>query len=212
MNELLNFAISGANVIPTLLLIGIVLYWCTLLIGAIDLDLFDIDLETDADGPATEGHSEVGFEWLNNVLRFFNLGRIPLMVFLSFLILPLWLFCIAVNDMLGIQSLLPGLLTLAAGFFVSLFIAKILTIPFVKLFDKMEEDKNFSVIGRICTLQSNLTEGRIGQATVLQEGNGAPIILMVSSKAGTSVKNGETALVLEYQSDKRCYLIEPYIL
>lgn len=207
MIELLNFAVAGANVIPTLLLIGIVFYWCTVLIGAADLDMFDLDLDVDSDG-----HSEGGLEWLNNILRFFNLGRVPLVIFLTFLILPLWLFCILVNDMLGIHSLLPGLITLGVGFWVCLFIAKILTIPFVRLFEKMEEEKNFSVIGKICTLQSNLSEGRIGQAAIMQQGSGAPIILMVSSKTGTSVKNGETALVLEYQADKRCYLVEPYIL
>ena len=209
MIELLEFAVAEANVIPTLLLFGIVLYWCIVVIGAIDLDFFDLDLDLDHD---MDGHPEGGLEWLNNVLRFFNLGRIPLMVFLTFLILPLWLFCILVNDLLGIHSLLPGLITLAVGFFLCLFVAKVLTIPFVKLFDKLDEDKDYSVIGKICTLQSNVSEGRIGQAVVMQQGNGAPIILMVSSKAGTSVKNGETALVLEYQADKRCYLIEPYIL
>ncbi len=209
MIELLNFAIAGANIIPTLLLIAIILYWCTVLIGAVDLDLFDVDVDLDHD---MDGHPEGGLEWLNNILRFFNLGRIPLMVFLTFMVLPLWLFCILVNDLLGIYSLLPGLLTLGAGFFISLMAAKFLTLPFVKLFDKMEEEKNYSVIGKICTLQSNLQEGRIGQAVVMQKGNGAPIILMVSSKAGTAVKNGDTALVLEYQPDKRCYLVEPYIL
>lgn len=209
MMELLEFAIAEANIIPTLLLIGIIFYWITVLIGAVDLDLFDLDLDMDVEA---DGHPEGGLEWLNHVLRFFNLGKIPLMVFLSFLILPLWLFCIVVNDLLGIYSLLPGLLTLAVGFFISLFIAKVLTIPFVRLFDKLEEDKNFSAIGKLCTLQSNVGDGRIGQAVVSQNGNGAPIILMVSSKPGTSIRNGETALVLEYQPDKRCYLVEPYIL
>ena len=207
MIELLEFAVAEANVIPTILLIGILIYWLTVVIGAVDLDMFDLEIDTDMDG-----HPEGGLEWLNHVLRFFNLGRIPLMVFLTFLILPLWLFCIMVNDFLGIHSLIPGLITLAVGFFLCLFVAKIFTLPFVKLFDKMEEDKNFTVIGKICTLQSSITEGRIGQAVVMQQGNGAPIILMVSSKPGTSVMSGDTALVLEYQPDKQCYLIEPYIL
>lgn len=207
MMELLNFAIAGANVIPTLLLISIIFYWITVVIGAADLELFDVDVDTDM-----EGNPEGGLDWVNSILRFFNLGRIPLMVFLSFLILPLWVFCIVVNDLLGFHSLLPGLFTLGMGFIVCLLLAKVLTLPFVRLFDKMEEEKNFSVIGRICTLQSSISEGRIGQAVVNQKGNGAPVILMVSSKSGTSVKSGETALVLDYQPEKRCYLVEPYIL
>lgn len=210
MIELLKFAIAGANVIPTLLLIGIILYWCTVLVGAVDLDMFDLDLDTDAD---TDGHSEGGLEWLNNILRYFNLGRVPLMIFLTFLILPLWLFCIVVNDILGFYSLLPGLLTFSVGFWLCLFVAKVLTMPFVTLFDKLEEEqKNTSIIGKICTLQSSANDARIGQAFVNQAGNGAPILLMVCGRPGTTLNSGETALVLEYQQDKRCYLVEPYTL
>ncbi len=204
MKELFYFAITGANIIPTALLFVVVVYWVTVLLGLVDLDMFDLDLDMDADGS--------GVEWLSNSLRFFNLGRIPLMVFLTFLVLPLWWFCIVVNDLLGFESFLPGLLTLGAGFWVCMFIAKVLTIPFVKLFEKMEQEKNVSIIGKICTLQSSLHEGRIGQAFVEQKGNGAPLILMVCSKPGTTVQNGETALVLEYQPDKRCYLVEPYLI
>lgn len=209
MKELFYFAIEGANVIPTLLLITIVLYWCTVLIGAAEMDIFDLDLDTDS---GADGHPEGGMEWLNRLLRFFNLGRIPLMIFLTFLILPLWLFCILVNDMLGFHSLLPGLLTLGLGFWLCMFVAKVLTMPFVALFAKMEEEKNFSVVGKICTLQSNVNDARIGQAVVEQKGKGAPMMLTVCSRPGTVIKSGDTALVLEYQSDRRCYLVEPYMI
>ncbi|EMR02067.1 OB-fold-containig protein [Cesiribacter andamanensis] len=207
MKELFDFALAGANVIPTLLLIAMMLYWSIVLIGAIDLDFLDLDLDTDS---SPDGHPEGSLEWLNRLLRFFNLGRVPLMIFLSFLILPLWLFCILVNDMLGIHSLLPGLITLGVGFWLCMFIAKVLTMPFVALFEKMEEEQNFSAIGKICTLQSTVSEGRIGQAVIEQRGKGAPMMLTVCSRPGTLVNSGETALVLEYQADRRCYLVEPY--
>jgi hypothetical protein len=209
MKELFEFAIAGANIIPTLLLIAMILYWSTVLVGAIDLDFMDLDLDTDS---SPDGHPEGGLEWLNRLLRFFNLGRVPLMIFLSFLILPLWLFCILVNDQLGIHSLLPGLITLVVGFWLCMFVAKVLTMPFVALFEKMEEEQNFSAIGRICTLQSPVSEGRIGQAVIEQKGKGAPMMLTVCSRPGTLVNSGETALVLEYQADRRCYLVEPYTI
>ena len=75
MKELFYFAIAGANIIPTALLFIILVYWLTVLIGLADLDMFDLDLDLDGDGS--------GLEWLNNVLRYFNLGRIPLMIFLE---------------------------------------------------------------------------------------------------------------------------------
>lgn len=213
MKALFEFALAGANIIPSLLLAFIILYWLTVLIGAIDLDMFDIDVDVDADADIElDGHPEGGLEWMNSILRFFNLGRVPLMVFLTFLVLPLWLFCIIVNDFLGFESMLPGLLTLAVGFFISLFIAKILTLPFVKLFDKLEKETSYSVIGKICTLQSTVQDERLGQARIVREEGGAPIVLTVKTKAGTVVSPGETALVLEYQPQHRCYLVEPYTL
>ena len=216
MKALFEFAIAGANVIPTLLLIFIMFYWLTVLIGAIDMDAFDIDLDMDADVDAGtdlgDGHAEGGLEWLNSLLRFFNLGRIPLMVFLTFLILPLWLFCIIVNDFFGFHGLLPGLLTLVVGFWVCLFVAKVLTMPFVKLFDKLDEDKNYSAIGKICVLKSSIVAGRLGQAEVIRDGGGAPIILTVCAPKGVDLSRGERALVLEHQPDRSCYLVEPFSL
>ena len=216
MKALFEFAIAGANVIPTLLLIFIMFYWLTVLIGAIDMDAFDIDLDMDADVDAGtdlgDGHAEGGLEWLNSLLRFFNLGRIPLMVFLTFLILPLWLFCIIVNDFFGFHGLLPGLLTLVVGFWVCLFVAKVLTMPFVKLFDKLDEDKNYSAIGKICVLKSSIAAGRLGQAEVIRDGGGAPIILTVCAPKGVDLSRGERALVLEHQPDRSCYLVEPFSL
>jgi hypothetical protein len=134
------------------------------------------------------------------------------MIFLTFLILPLWLFCIIVNDFFGFHSLLPGLLTLIVGFVACMFVAKVLTMPFVKLFDKLDEDKNYSAIGKICVLRSSIAAGRLGQAEVIRNGGGAPIILTVCAPTGVDISRGEKALVLEHQPERSCYLIEPFSL
>ena len=44
MPELLKNAFTGGNLIPTVLLILIVLYWLIAIIGAIDFDILDLDL------------------------------------------------------------------------------------------------------------------------------------------------------------------------
>jgi hypothetical protein len=106
MNELLEAAIAGVNIIPTSLLIFILVYWMIVMMGLIDMHAIDIspdhdyhmDVHTDVDtdGPAKEidnghGYNSGSVSWLNSVLAFFNLGQIPFMVFMSFLILPMWL-------------------------------------------------------------------------------------------------------------------------
>ena len=42
-------AFSSVNLPYTILLIVILVYWCVVIIGLVDIDAFDIDLETDLD-------------------------------------------------------------------------------------------------------------------------------------------------------------------
>ena len=49
MIELISIAFSPLNIVFTVLLILIVLYWITVILGVLDVDLFDIDFDTDVD-------------------------------------------------------------------------------------------------------------------------------------------------------------------
>ncbi len=46
MNDLLQAAISAPNIIPTALLVFVLVYWLVVILGAIDIDFFDVDVET----------------------------------------------------------------------------------------------------------------------------------------------------------------------
>jgi hypothetical protein len=211
MTELLQAAVSPPNLLPTALLVFVLLYWLTVVIGLLDLD--SLDLSIDDHGhfhhDANLAHDGMGASWLNGALAFFNLGRVPLMIFLSFVFLPLWVGSILVNYYTGNTSLLLGLaflLPLAAG---SLFVAKFLTLPFVKLFTALEKDHdtNTVVIGKVCTVVLTATAQHLGQASVRIDG--APLMLNVKSTAAPIAK-GETALVIDFDAQQRCYLIEPF--
>ena len=181
--------------------------------GVLDLKVLDVSIDDHghAHGAADadlHGHGE-GASWLSGALAFFNLGRIPLMVFLSFVALPLWVGSILLNHYLGNTSVLLGLALLGPLFIASLFVAKFLTLPFVKLFSALEKDHDAGavVIGRVCTVLLPATAERLGQATVRIDG--APLMLNIRSAAGPLAK-GETALVLDFHAAARCYLVEPY--
>lgn len=51
MKELYDFTFSSINIIPTLFLIIVVMYWITVLIGVLDFNSldFDVDAHTDID-------------------------------------------------------------------------------------------------------------------------------------------------------------------
>lgn len=206
MSELLDAAVSPANFIITALAVFILIYWLTVIIGLLDIDLFDFDIDLDADAEV----DGVSVTWLNSVLAFFNLGQVPLMIFLTFLIVPAWAISIIVNNALGVSSFLIGLPILLGVLFVSLFIAKVLTMPFIKVFGKLSasDTQGEVLIGKICTVTIKTKSHKTGQATV--QSGGAPYLLNVRTPEGVEMKKGDSGLVLEYLEDNNVYLIEPY--
>lgn len=227
MKELFNTAISSPNVIPTAMLGLVLLYWLSVMVGALDFDSPDLDtdasLDIDTDLEATpdvatdsaadtavSANGDVSLSWFNSVLVFFNISKVPFMLFLTLLILPLWVISVMTNYYMGIDSFLGGLMVLIPAFLASLFLAKFLSYPFVKLFEHMEKEDSESktAIGKICVVATSITEKKTGQAQV--QTSGSPLLLNVIASTGHELKSGDTALVLEYLKDRNLYLIEPY--
>lgn len=206
MNELLHAAFSPVNLIPTALFLFVMGYWLIVLIGAVDLDALDVDVDADTDVGTGEG----SLLWLNHLLAFFNLGQVPLMVFLTFLALPLWAGSVLANYYLSNDSFLLSLGLLLPLFVVGLFVAKFLTWPLTRVFAHLDREEDTSVIGKVCQTLSSVDDERGGQAVI--EGRGAPIKLMVRTPAGVTLPKGATALVIEYLQDHKRYLIDPYNL
>lgn len=205
MTELLRAAVLPPNLVATGLLVFVLLYWLTVIIGLLDFKTVDVHLGGHADGL----HGHVDSDWLNGALAFFNLGRIPLMVFLSFVALPLWVGSILANYYTHNTSMLLGLGYLLPLLLGSVFLAKFLTLPFVKLFTALEKDHDGGAValGKVCTVLLPTTPTQLGQAAVRIDG--APLMLNVRALSGALAK-GEMALVIDYDAQRRCYLIEAY--
>ena len=216
MTELLHAAVSPPNLLPTGLLVFVLLYWLTVIVGLLDFKTLDVQTGHDFDAPhtahAAPDTADMGVSWLNHALAFFNLGRVPLMVFLSLVALPLWVGSILLNYYLGNESWLLGLGLLVPLLLGSLLLAKVLTLPFVHLFAAMERnhDEGAQPLGKVCTVLLPATHERLGQASV-QLRSGAPLMLNVrAASAATELKKGDTALIIDYDATRRCYLVEPY--
>jgi len=207
MPELLQAAVLPPNLLATGLLVFVLLYWLTVIIGLLDFKTVDFHLATDVDADGHLLHADS--DWLNGALAFFNIGRIPLMVFVSFVALPLWVGSILANYYTGNTSLLLGLGYLVPLFVGSVFLAKFLTLPFVKLFAALEKDHTGAAValGKVCTVLLPATVEHLGQAAVHIDG--APLMLNVRT-TGLALRKGDTALVIDYDEARRCYLIEPY--
>lgn len=223
MQELLEAAFAGINVIPTGLLLFTLIYWLIVILGLVHVDTLDVDVPADVHADAhsalasdlhgthseTAAHGTDSVSWFNHVLAFFNLGQIPLMVFLSFLALPMWAISILANHYSGNQSFWLALLLLIPNFIGSLFIAKFLTMPFVKVFSYLYKDpQQIEIIGKICTVLLSTSHDRLGQAIIDEKGT--VLMLNVKTSEGVQLAKGQSALVVEFQEKQKCYLIAPF--
>lgn len=204
MKELFEVSFSVVNIIPTFLLVFVLLYWLVVFMGFVDPSA-DLHAEKDMD---LSSNSAAG--GLNSVLAFFNLGQVPLMLFISLLALPMWFISVMFNYYTGNTFLSVSLIALLPNLLVSLFIAKFLTAPFVKIFSTFEGDteKKGKVIGKVCTVLLPVSHDKIGQGMIKDKDN--TLMLNISTQEGTSLEKGKSALVIQYLKNKKTYLVEPY--
>lgn len=241
MRELFNAAFSAVNIIPTILMLLILIYWLTVIIGALDLDFLNVDVDTDADVDVdvdadidvdldadvdadmeadidvdadadadTEISTEGAIISLNSVLGFFNLGKVPFMLLLTFFILPFFMISILANHFLNNNSILLSLVYLIPNFIASLLISKVLTQPFAAIYTRMgkNSDDTFRYDGKVCKIILSASQERVGQAEVHHNGDTHRINILATE--GNSLEKGKDGLIINYIKDKNCYLVEPY--
>ncbi|MDQ3191870.1 MAG: DUF1449 family protein [Bacteroidota bacterium] len=203
MKELFDLSFSLVNIIPTTLLSFVIVYWIAVIFGAMDISFMDFDI--DLNGEAGDSIS-----WFNSALAFFNLGRVPIMVFLSFFALPFWIISVIFNGLFGNVWIVLSFLFLIPSIIASLFVSKFATYPFVKLFAHLEKDfdSNDEMVGKVCTLMLPLKEKLLGQANVNIEGS--QYLLNVKTESGQSLERGSSALIIEYRKNEKLYIVEAY--
>lgn len=222
MKELFEASFSAINIIPTVLLLLSLIYWIIVILGVFDMDTVDLDLDTDVDidvdidvdaNTDIDVDSNVGIGgsvmWINSVLSFFNIGRVPVIIIFSIFSLSLWMISVMMNYTFGNHYFLISLLLLLPNIIVSAMIAKFLTMPLVRIFKKAKEiENNTGLEGKICTITLPTRSNSMGQAIIRIDGDTFNINVITPNEISMEV--GDQGLVIEYQIDKKMYLVEPY--
>lgn len=206
MPELLKTAITGFNIIPTILLCMVLLYWITVIIGALDLDVLDIDLDLDVEA---EADGEVLSGPLHAILGFLNVSELPLMLVFSIIILIFWIISMLFH-LLPIQTggFISGIL-LIPSFLVSLVVSKFVTSPLKPLFKDFSSAQKYNTIeGKLCTLLCDLSFGRLGQGEI--ETEGASIVINVRVQDGETLKKGDKAFIIKKDEEKNFYIVTKF--
>lgn len=199
MTELLKNAVTGVNIIPTVLLGLVLLYWITVIIGALDFDFldFDLDLESiDNSGP------------FYAILAFLNVAELPFMLVLSILTLNFWIIAMFMYLLpIVAGGLLNGVLLIPA-MGISMAITKCMTHPLKGIFrySNVQDNSGNGTIEQLCTLMCVVSNGRLGQAKIKRDG--ASIVINVKAEyEQESFEKDEVAFVSRKDTNKNIYYI-----
>lgn len=211
MNELIQIAFSPINMVYTFLLVLVVLYWLMVIIGAMDFGSIDLDFDLEVDVEVDADVSASGPGGMAGVLHFFNFGKLPFMVIMSFVILFSWAGSILANYYFGNGSILFGLALFLPNLFVGLCLTTIITTPLIPVFEKMETGiEPVDYVGMLCKLVLPATHSKMGQAEVLIDNNRLLVNVKMENENTDSLEKGATALILRKQKNKPYYIIKGY--
>lgn len=205
MQAFFEKCISGPT-LPATILAGIcMLYWLMVIVGSADLDAFDFDLDADLDGDAGSLVS-VGLV----PLRFLNLGRVPLMLWLSIFSLAMWMLSMILDHNPAPATPLLEFQAVVRNTVLALVTAKLLTNPLRDRFDPVEPDSAAQLIGRTCEIVSTeVTAEHIGQARLLT--GAAPLLLNVRAAAEQQpLTRGQVAVLTAYETERNTFLVAPH--
>lgn len=215
MKEYLELLFGLQNVIPTALFLFSVAYWLTVMLGMFDLDALDIDIDADIEMDVETdvnqtGNASADISWLNNILIFFNISKVPFMVWFTFLSFTTWFITSFINASFGIDSFIGGFIVFIPVFILGLFLAKFCTIPFAKIFAKMDEDtKPKTILGKTAVVKIAPMQGKKGQAELNYEGVFLNLYILPKNPKADIAK-GSTVEFVKKHEDDNTYLVEPY--
>lgn len=226
MGGFLDAAFGFPAVIFTVLLAPVVLYWLTVVVGALDIDLLgdvgDLGDAGDvgglpADGPdAADPDPGAG----GGLWQALGLAGVPVTIAASLVVIFGWavaLVATAAADSLDVAPavrLLGGVLALGLAVVVGARCAALASRPLARLFVPTEAEGRSAFVGRTCTIRTSTVTTDFGQAEA-SDPSGATVLVPVRvSPAGgfaasAPLARGERALIFDYDPVAEVFLVCP---
>jgi hypothetical protein len=225
MNEFLNTAFTMPTTIFSGLLILLGLYWMTVILGILDIEIFDsiFDLFGGAAEGVLDGAVDGVIDGLGDSLDVgdhdgcLGMGGVPLTIIGTFFSLFGWAFSFL--GMSFLPSVLPALavggtlLLVVVGSTASVLAlgaTAIATRPMKKLFRLAPVTQNSDLVGRVCTVTTLKINARYGQAEVVDEEGSTILIQARSRDADNGLARRSKALIFEYDRARGVFYISSY--
>ena len=200
---------SFPTVVYTFLLLVVVIYWASAILGLIDLDFPEIDLDAvdlNADSPHT------GTDVLAALMLRMGLTGVPAVVSFSLVILIGWLACyFVVHFVLRLLPdaflirLIAGVPILIATFFFAMLVTSKLIAPLRPLFKNASYQAKKHMLGQVAVVRTSRVDNTFGEA-VLDDG-GAGLIIKVRSSGEERFKQGDRVVLFEKIDEGSTYRV-----
>jgi len=209
MSEFLDIALSFPPVVFSFGLVVVVLYWLTVIIGAIDVDVVEVggDAELDAGG-----------FW-----SAFGFGEVPFTVVLSLWITLGWIVTVLGTTWVRsanmfVPAALTGTAVLVAGIGVGMLGAKLLTRPLAKLFEDAPATAHADLVGKVCVVRTGTVTLDSGQAEITDDEGS---VLLINVRRSPHEPEGldedlfarhSKVVVFDYDEVEKVFLVVPVAL
>lgn len=198
---------SFPTVIFTVLLIICMLYWVVAVLGLVDLDVLDIDMDGDIDS-ADSIEAQNGIAGL---LLKFGLGGVPLTITITLIALFGWL--LSYYASFFIKPLVPTDLLrfvasigiLIAVIYVAIMITAQVIKPIRAIYSKLNIDETKHIIGQVVRVRSSVVNKDRGEATM--NDGGAGLLLNVRATGSDEHHKGDEVVVIEQLSENNLYRV-----
>jgi len=192
------------TLIYTILLAGMFVLLLPSLLGFLELDIGEVDIEGGTD-------SVSGFAGLLVTL---GLSGVPITISFSLLFLFAWAACYVLTAYLsqlvtdGIMYWIVSIIILVVSFFVGVWITSKLVKPLRRFFHQpVSVPRKYALIGKTCTVRSSRVNATMGEAVC--KNDSADLIIKVRADVEYLLKKGDRAIITEHDEDGDFYHVMP---
>ena len=203
MDDFLH-ALTSWGVLPfSILLIAAFLYWLLVMLGALDLDLLHLDHDHDA-AQGDHGHHP-GF--FSGFLEFLSIGKVPVTIIVSFLVVSGWLVAMASELCLPLWWPLDLVLAVALAIPLTGFACR----PLRALFHALDGGikTGIHLLGREGRITSATCDERFGTASCAVPDSDDLLLHVVASRPGLVFQRDDIVVIADIDADGQRYLVGP---
>jgi len=207
MTSFYDAAISFPTAIYTTLLGVVMVYWLLALVGIVDFESTNLDMDSDL-------HADAHVDEISDLASYLvalGLNGVPFSVVFTLLTVFAWTTtCLAAMWLLPLVPTMllrtvAGLSVLVGGFGLALPLTARMIRPMRGLFVTHTAMSNAALVGQTCRVLTSSVDEKFGRAEVATRGAGVNIKVWAETPNGLS--KGSTARILEHDAAGERYLI-----